>query len=292
MTLTSAYLLVSHGSRDPRPQIALERLSYLVEEELKHLKFNHHDNSSTVSSFNQREKSNNEILEEKPNYYFRKTLRKKIGGRNSVVIAPQLTIVETASLELSEVSLSQKIQQFVTKLQNMGINNLKIVPLFLLPGVHVREDIPREIAIAQETINPKINIELCPYLGSYKGLIKIIARQFSSHPQNARIIIAHGSRRHGGNDSVEAIASQLNAKVAYWSIEPSLSDQVDALVKQGKTQITIVPYFLFTGGITTVIKEQVQQLQNSLPQTQLNLGQPLGATPELAQLMVSQLIDN
>ncbi len=274
LTLTSAYLLVSHGSRDPRPQIALERLSYLVEEELKHLKFNHDQDSSILSSFNQRQKSN-----------------KEIGGRNSVVIAPQLTIVETASLELSEVSLSQKIQQFVTKLQDMGINSLKIVPLFLLPGVHVREDIPKEIKIAKEKIGFNIHIELCPYLGSYKGLVKIIARQFSSHTQDARIIIAHGSRRHGGNGSVEAIASQLNTKVAYWSIEPSLSDQVHALVKEGKKQITIMPYFLFTGGITTVISQQVQQLQDSLPQTELNLGQPLGATPELAQLMVSNLID-
>lgn len=265
MTLTSAYLLVSHGSRDPRPQIALERLSYLVEDELKHLKFDHHDNASLISSFKQ-----------------------KIGGRNSVVIAPQLTIVETASLELSEVSLSQKIQQFVTKLQDTGINSLKIVPLFLLPGVHVKEDIPREIAIAQEKIDHKINIELCPYLGSYKGLIKIIEGQFSTYSQDARIIISHGSRRRGGNDSVKAIASQLNAKVAYWSLEPSLSNQVHSLVKEGKKQITIVPYFLFTGGITTIITQQVQQLQDSLPQTQLNLGQPFGATPELAQLMVSE----
>ncbi|MDJ0730897.1 MAG: CbiX/SirB N-terminal domain-containing protein, partial [Crocosphaera sp.] len=91
--------------------------------------------------------------------------------------------------------------------------------------------------------------------------------------------------------SVEAIASQLNATVAYWTIKPSLSEQVNTLVKQGNQQITIVPYFLFTGGITTIISQQVQQLQDSLPHTQLNLGQPLGATPEMAELMVSQWID-
>ncbi len=255
MTLTSAYLLVSHGSRDPRPQIALERLSYLVEEQLQFYT----------------DKKNN------PNKH------------NHCTILSPTTIVETASLELSEVSLWQKIQQFTTKLENVGIKTLKIVPLFLLPGVHVQEDIPRQIAIAQEKINPKINIELYPYLGSYKGLIKIIDRQFSTHPQDARIIISHGSRRQGGNGSVEAIATQLKANIAYWSIKPSLSEQVNILAQQGKQTITIVPYFLFAGGITTIIRQQVQQLQDSLPQTQLNLGHPLGATPELAQLMVEEI---
>ncbi|ACB53049.1 hypothetical protein cce_3701 [Crocosphaera subtropica ATCC 51142] len=258
LTLTSAYLLVSHGSRDPQPQIALERLSYLVEEQLQ---------CYTEKKINPDKNS------------------------DCAVLSP-LTMVQIASLELSEVSLSQKIQEFATKLEAVGINTLKVVPLFLLPGFHVKEDIPREIATAQEKIGHKINIECCPYLGSYKGLIKIIARQFSTHPQDARIIISHGSRRHGGNDSVEAIACQLNAKIAYWSIEPSLSDQVHSLVQQGKKHITIVPYFLFTGGIITVIREQVHQLQNSLPQTQLNLRQPLGATPELAKLMVSEWISS
>ncbi len=255
MTLTSAYLLVSHGSRDPRPQTALERLSYLVQERLE-------------LNTNQPIKSNKHS--------------------HCTLLSPA-TMVETAYLELSEVPLWQKIQQFATQLETTGINTLKIVPLFLLPGVHVKKDIPTQIAIAQEKINPKINIELCPYLGSYKGLIKIIEGQFSTHAQDARIIISHGSRRQGGNRSVEAIATQLNATIAYWSIKPSLSDQVNTLVKQGKHNITIVPYFLFTGGITTIIHQQVQQLQDTLSQTQLNLGHPLGATPELAQLMVEEI---
>ena len=126
-------------------------------------------------------------------------------------------MVQTASLELSELPLSEKIKQFATKLERVGIKTLKIVPLFLLPGVHVREDIPREIATAQAEIGHTIEIDLCPYLGSYEGLIKIISHQFLMYPQDARIIVSHGSRRQGGNDSVEAIATQLKAKVAYWT---------------------------------------------------------------------------
>ena len=257
MTLTSAYLLVTHGSRDPRPQIALERLSYLVEQHLQQ-----------------------KLQKETYSYN---------GKSSHCVVRSPLTIVQTATLELSELSLSEKITKLAPNIAKMGIKTLKIIPLFLLAGVHVREDIPREIAIAQQEISDIINLELCPYLGSYKGLVKILSRQFFLYPQDARIIISHGSRRRGGNQSVEAIADQLNARVAYWSIAPSLQEQVYDLVKQGKTQITIVPYFLFTGGITTAISQQVQQLNDSLPQIQLNLGQPLGATPDLAQLMVQEI---
>ena len=111
MTLKSAYLLVTHGSRDPRPQIALERLSYLVEQHIQ-------------------QKTERETYS-----HDRKT-------HNCAVRSP-VTIVQTATLELSELSLSEKISRLAPNLANMGIKTLKIIPLFLLAGVHVREDIPR-----------------------------------------------------------------------------------------------------------------------------------------------------
>lgn len=252
MTFTTAYLLVSHGSRDPRPQIALERLSYLVQQQIQ---------AKAIISTSCRSKT--------------------------AVISPIL--VETATLELSDIPLRQKIQKVAQNAQQQGIKQLKIIPLFLLPGVHVTEDIPREVEIAQQALKNTIKLQLCPYLGSYKGLIKIIARQFSQQTQDARIIIAHGSRRLGGNHSVEAIANDVNATVAYWSIAPSLQDQVAQFAHQGKRRLTIVPYFLFSGGITTMIAKQVEELQVSFPQLKLNLGHPLGATPDLAALMVEEI---
>ncbi|MDJ0511364.1 MAG: sirohydrochlorin chelatase [Crocosphaera sp.] len=258
MLTTYAYLLVAHGSRDPRPQIALERLSYLVEQHIE-------QKTQTESYFH-------------------------YGKTHDCAVQSPVTIVQTATLELSALSLSEKITKLAPKIASMGIKTLKIIPLFLLAGVHVREDIPREIAIAQQKVSNRINLELCPHLGSYKGLVKILSHQFSSSPQDARIIISHGSRFPGGNNSLEAIADKLDARLAYWSIAPSLEEQVSHLVEQGKTQITILPYFLFTGGITTAINQRVQKLKDSFPRIQLNLGQPLGATPDIAQLMVKEII--
>lgn len=265
LIMTSAYLLVTHGSRDPRPQIAAERLAYLVQQQL--------------------------ITKQQPSLpqslaIQNRTFSTTVRSSTAILPPPSSLLIETASLELSPVSLSQQIQQFADQAKSLRLQNLKIIPLFLLPGVHVREDIPKEVAIAQQQLGKTITLELSPYLGSNPRLPHLLARQFRESPTVGKILIAHGSRYRGGNQPIESMANCLQALAAYWSVSPSLTEQIDALVEQGKETITIVPYFLFAGGITTAIAQQVQQLQRDLPQIQLQMGSPLGATPELAQLIV------
>ena len=167
-----------------------------------------------------------------------------------------------------------------------GVKQIQILPLFLLPGVHVSEDIPAEVAMAQQQLE-EIQIELRPYLGSQPGIIDLLAEQFEQLPAQARILLSHGSRRPGSNQPVEAIAAQLDAVAAYWSISPSLDQQVENLAAAGYRDIAIVPYFLFAGGITEAIAVAVEQLENS--DTTLYLGEPLGATPQLASLIVKEI---
>jgi sirohydrochlorin ferrochelatase len=89
----------------------------------------------------------------------------------------------------------------------------------------------------------------------------------------------------GGNSTVEDIASKLGALTAYWSVKPSLEEQIDSLVRGGQQQIGIVPYFLFNGGITDAIAKNVAQLKQQFPATELHLANPLGASVELADLI-------
>ncbi len=266
--MTSAYLLVTHGSRDPRPQIAVERLAHLVKQRLS-------------------PRQQNGISRSK-----NQTRETSFGGSTAVLTCVCSPVVETASLELTPVPLSQRIQQLGDNAQTIGIKNLKIIPLFLLPGVHVREDIPEEVAIAQRYLGKRITLELMPYLGKDSRLVNLLAHQFGEASTVGKIVIAHGSRYRGGNKPIEAIANRLQALPAYWSVSPSLAQQIDILVQQGKTSITIVPYFLFAGGITRAIAQQVEQLQLSLPQIKLQMGSPLGATPELAQFIVEIINEN
>jgi sirohydrochlorin cobaltochelatase len=262
LPLTSTYLLVSHGSRDPRPQVALDRLAYLVDQTLA---------TREVRRVNHRAVSSPRNLTE---------------GATTLICNPESIRVRTATLECHPLPLHQQMIEAVYLNKASRFSSLKIVPLFLLPGVHVQIDLPSEVAIAQSKLGNSIQLELCPYLGSSPQILEILAQKFNPDPTEVRIILAHGSRRAGGNTVIETLANQLNAIACYWSVAPNLDAIISNLDLDKPQKITILPYFLFSGGITDAIATQVQQYQQKFPKISFKIGSPLGATPELAQLIL------
>ena len=245
--MRSTYLLVSHGSRDPRPQIALENLAKLLSQNLSIL---------------------------------------------SNLAVPSVSAFGTATLELGPAPLHEQICHFGEHTLSLGLTEVQILPIFLLPGVHVAEDIPAQVEIARQTLYSKLKINLQPHLGTQlAGLTKLLKTQMQhvAFLPNLRlpkwILLSHGSRRLGGNSTVEEIASKVGAETAYWSVKPSLEERIDSLVRDGQQQIGIVPYFLFNGGITDAIAQKVAQLNQQFPTAEIHLANPLGTTVELANLI-------
>jgi sirohydrochlorin cobaltochelatase len=231
--MSSAYLLVSHGSRDPRPEIAMQQLAKLVCNKLPHSEH----------------------------------------------------LVGIAALEMSPQPLHEQIRQFAQSIVGSGCDRLKIVPLFLLPGVHVMTDIPAEVALAQQAFGQDMMINLQPYLGCYPGLETLLAKQMSAMKTEAWILLAHGSRRPGSQQPVETMAASVGAAAAYWSMPPSLESKVKELVAAGNKEIAILPYFLFAGGITDAIAKSIEELKLHFPAVTFQLAEPLGTSAELADLV-------
>ena len=198
----------------------------------------------------------------------------------------QYPLVGTATLELAPSPLHKQIQQFAHLALGAGCQQVQLLPLFLLPGVHVMEDIPAEMALAQANLGDAVVLKQQPYLGANPDLGRILAKQVSLVETHGKILLAHGSRRYRGNEPVEVIAEQLGAVAAYWSISPTLEEQITTLVSAGHNQIMIIPYFLFSGGITDAIAQMITSLQEKFPQLQLKLGEPIGVSTELAKLVV------
>ncbi len=232
-TLPSAYLLVSHGSRDPRPQIAVSQLA------------------AQLSSLDRAD------------------------------------IIGTAQLELAVTPLHAQIVEFAQTSIEQKIDKIVILPLFLNPGVHVMDDIPAEVAIAQQEL-PTLKIQIAPFFGTCANLTELFERNRLELPDRS-IVLAHGSRRTGGNQTVERLADKLDLEPAYWSVAPSLTDRVTALVAQGTTEIGILPYFLFAGGITDAIGELVAKLREQFPQVRITLAEPIGNSPELV-ITIEQIL--
>jgi sirohydrochlorin cobaltochelatase len=247
--MSSAYLLVSHGSRDPRPEVAMQQLARLVCNKLS----------------------------------------------NNYNLSSSEHLVGIAALEMSPQPLHEQIQLFAKsafgdacaglRKPSQNENFLKIIPLFLLPGVHVMTDIPAEVGLAQQAIGQDIMIELQPHLGSHPNLEKLLARQISTIKAEAWIVLAHGSRRPGSKETVEAIAASLSAVAAYWAGPGSLESRVKELVADGYKEIAILPYFLFAGGITDAIAASIEELKLQFSAVNFQLAEPLGASAELAELI-------
>lgn len=271
--MSSAYLLVSHGSRDPRPEIAMQQLAKLCQRQSAE-RINLKIPESTLVEVG-------DWAQTESNISWRNTLKSANAGL--VVSQKEKPLVGTAYLELSAEPLHEQIRQFGDRALTIGYNRVQVIPIFLLPGMHVMEDIPAEVAIAQQAL--QVKIDLRPHLGTHPGLSHLLATSMAAIEADAWILLAHGSRRPGSKQTVDAIATQLNAISAYWAIAPKLATQVKALVDTGYQQIGILPYFLFAGGITDAIASTVELLKVQFPSVNLALAEPIGASVELADLI-------
>lgn len=256
LTQRSAYFLIYHGSRDPRSERAA-------------LELRRH-----VSDCLTQRLSGHQLATQSPTHS---------GSR----LHPRTPPVGVGALELAPIPLHEQLVQFSRRVQALGYTQLQIVPLFLLAGVHVREDIPVSIAKAQAVVGSSVQLVLCPYLGSHGGMIQYLRTirhvQVSPSPDTVQILLSHGSRRPGGNQIVEAIADQLPAVLAYWSISPKLEDCLAVLDPHSVRKVVILPYFLFVGGITDAIAETVQHYRHRWPSVQVHLTPPLGAHGAIAE---------
>ena len=246
--MASAYLLVSHGSRDPRPEIAMQHLAGLL----------CHNRQSDLP---------------------------KIVTGDVASLAKCETLVGTAYLESNPDPLHEQIIKFAKNALDLGCERLKILPLFLLPGVHVMEDIPAQVALAKEILDQDIKIFLQPYLGSHPDLGRLLAKQVVGTKPEAKILLAHGSRRPGANNPVEAIATAIGAVAAYLSVPPSFEAQVQELISSGYRSLLTIPYFLFAGGMTDAVAQRQEELKLQSPEVSFQLAEPLGTRAELVELI-------
>jgi sirohydrochlorin cobaltochelatase len=165
-------------------------------------------------------------------------------------------------LEGQELALSQQLEAFASEVIQDGVSEIVILPLFLLEGVHVSEDIPAEIAIAQSKLQKKLKLRVTAHLGTNPQISSLLSQHFEQHEtdgqSSARIVMAHGSRRAGANQVVEDLANQSQAIAAYWGVEPKIETQIENLLSQGFSQINVLPYFLNEGGITEAIARKIE----------------------------------
>ncbi len=181
--------------------------------------------------------------------------------------------VAGGTLELGEVPLATQIETFARHMKEQGIGRIRLLPLFLMAGNHVQADIPQAVAQARAALPATVQLELCPPVGSHPIWQGAVQQQLERIQSDRRLLVAHGTRRTGGNQPLEAFAARCQAEVAYWAIAPSLAEQLQTMQRVAQ-RVAILPYFLFPGYICDRIQAEVEQLRLTFPQLQLTLIEP------------------
>jgi sirohydrochlorin ferrochelatase len=77
--------------------------------------------------------------------------------------------IECAFLELAEPSIPDGLERLIEH----GAAHITVLPYFLAAGRHVIEDIPEEVAVAQDR-HPDVHIEIAPYLGTSETMPRLL----------------------------------------------------------------------------------------------------------------------
>lgn len=282
--MRTAYLLVSHGSSDPRHQSGLTRLAHGVRHHLGRL------STGEPSAASPNQGNVDESARSRPSTAWETPVREPVprplrSRSASLGAYSELPIVGTATLEAAAQPLAAQIVQFAQAIQTQDVEQIVVVPLFLLAGIHVKEDLPAEIGAARSQLPPHLQVKCLAYLGSQGQFKQYVAARLAKTQADRCVLLAHGSRRTAGNRAIQQLGKALDTEVAFWSVPPDLETQVYHLMQQGHQHIAIAPFFLFPGGITDAITHRTEQIAEHLPKLSLRLLSPLGASSDLSKVV-------
>ncbi len=104
----------------------------------------------------------------------------------------------------------------------------------------------------------------------------------------ALVVLAHGSRSAGANETVRLVGERVaravgadTAAVAFLQqADPSLADAVDRAVRAGARRIVVVPLMLWPGGhVLDDVPREVRRLRDRHPGVTIRVAAPLGDHP-------------
>ncbi|NJN38424.1 MAG: sirohydrochlorin chelatase [Acaryochloridaceae cyanobacterium CSU_3_4] len=197
----------------------------------------------------------------------------------------QMPLLQIGTLEFGSIPLEQQLCTWGKQLIEQNIEQLTILPLFLHPGVHVQVDIPAVVATVHHHLDARLQMVVRSHLGSHPAMVDLLREGMPPDQVDHWILLAHGSRHPGGNTPIQHLANHLGADCAYWSVPPSLRQQVAAMATQRGVRVGIKPYFLFTGSIIDAISQEVHRLKCDFKHINLILSSPLQPNPGLINLI-------
>lgn len=120
----------------------------------------------------------------------------------------------------------------------------------------------------------------------------------SKNSKKAVLLLGHGSRLHDANETLRTVARAVQEKTgialvmpAFLQIEkPGISEAVDIISAKGFNEITVMPYFLYSGAhVTSDIPGELSAAKEKHPGLKVSVTPNLGFHDKLIEIVLERL---
>ncbi len=209
--------------------------------------------------------------------------------------------VQPCFLELAEPSIMDGIRLCA----EAGTEHIAVLPLFLGPAGHQKNDVPAILAHARQ-IYPNLSLRYGTPIGAHYCLVRILAQRASealaSRPasipphETALLLAVRGSSDPDSNAEVYKLARMLSEGRDYLTVEvafqkvalPTITQGITRCVRLGARRIVVLPYLLFTGFVRHDIEQQARAAQGDYPTVEIVVGEHLFPHPELIEAVAQR----
>jgi len=206
-------------------------------------------------------------------------------------------MVEACFLEFADPAILDLIERCV----HQGATQVTVLPLFLVPAGHQKNDVPSAIQLAR-LLYPEVTFLYGAPLGVDARLLDVLDERLleveqqapaHSREETAVLLVGRGSTDPDGNSEVFKIGRLLWEGRSYGWVEvcfvslarPAVPEGIGRCVKLGAKRVMVVPYFLFTGVLVKRIVEQTQAQKSLFPDVELLNTRHLGGHAQVLAVL-------
>jgi len=197
-------------------------------------------------------------------------------------------------LELADPSIPAAIDQAISE----GAARIRAMPLFLFPGRHLLEDLPRLLAQAR-TIYPRVEIYFGEGLNLNPKLLALAkvridpAKERSDPKETALLVVFRGASEPKAVAAAESFADRLRPLLPYPHVvhcfaevvPPYIPEGFSRCIELGARSVVAFPCLLFSGIVLQRIEIMIQTMRERHPAISIRMADYFGVHPLLAEIV-------
>ncbi len=197
---------------------------------------------------------------------------------------------------------------FSRLLASNDISSVVVLPLLLLAAGHVKNDVPSAISLARKRY-PSVSFSYAKDLSITPTLLEIVEDRafatFEVFPETApprvkpdfTLLVGRGSTDPDANSDLYKIARLLTERGELGLVEPAfislakpgVTQALDRLKLLGARNVTVAPYFLFTGSLLGRIYSQSHSWARENQDVSLRLAKEMGPDHRIVDLLTQRV---